>query len=87
MFAKAPDNMRGYRVQQGDLVLIVPAQNAEDGKMMLLDTPLGKQLYMIKILPRYQLLLQSFDQQGESEIVNMADTQIVGRCVRLEAKL
>ncbi len=87
-YFKAPDNrMRGYRVQQGDLVLIVPAQNAEDGKMMLLDTPLGKQLYMIKILPRYQLLLQSFDQQGESEIVNMADTQIVGRCVRLEAKL
>ncbi len=87
-YFKAPDNrMRGYRVQQGDLVLVVPAQNAQDGKMMLLDTPLGRQLYMIKILPRYQLLLQSFDQQGESEIVNMADTQIVGRCVRLEAEL
>ena len=87
-YFKAPDNrMRGYRVQQGDLVLIIPAQNAEDGKMMLLDTKLGKQLYMMKILPRYQLLLQSFDQQSESEIVNMADIQIAGRCVRLEAEL
>jgi transcriptional regulator with XRE-family HTH domain len=84
----APDNrMRGFRVQQGDLVLVVPSQTAEDGKMMLLDTPQGKQLFMLKILPRYQLLLQSYDGQNESEIAAMADVRIVGRCVRLEAEL
>ena len=84
----APDNrMRGFRVQQGDLVLIVPTQTVEDSKMMLLDTPLGKQLYMIKLLPRYQLLLQSFDQQSESEVIAMADVHVIGKGVRLEAEL
>lgn len=84
----APDNrMRGFRVQQGDLVLVVPCSTAEDGRMMLLDTPLGKQLYVLKLLPRYELLLQTFDQQHESEIVPMADVRVVGRCVRLEAEL
>ena len=84
----APDNrMRGFRVQQGDLVLVVPSQTAEDGKMMLLDTPQGKQLYVLKILPRYQLLLQSYDSQNESEIAAIADVRIIGRCVRLEAEL
>ena len=84
----APDNrMRGYRVQKGDLVLVVPAQSAEDGKMMLLDTSMGKQLYVIKMLPRYQLLLQSFDKQSETEVAAMADVRIIGKCVRLEAEL
>lgn len=84
----APDNrMRAFRVLQGDLVLIVPTQTAEDEKMMLFDTNAGKQLYMVKILPRYQLLLQSFDKQSESEVVGMADARIIGRCVRLEAEL
>ena len=84
----APDNrMRGYRVQKGDLVLVIPTQSAEDGKMLLLDTPLGKQLYVIKLLPRYQLLLQSFDKQSETEVAAMADVRIIGKCVRLEAEL
>lgn len=84
----APDNrMRGYRVHQGDLVLIVPTQSVEDGKIMLLDTEFGKQLYMIKVLPRYQLLLQRFDSQSESEVAAMADVRIIGKAVRLEAEL
>ena len=37
--------MRGSRAK-GDLVLVVPTQAAEDGAMMLLDTPLGKQLLL-----------------------------------------
>ncbi|NLE69773.1 MAG: helix-turn-helix domain-containing protein [Clostridiales bacterium] len=87
-YFQAPDNrMRGFRVQKGDLVLVVPSQTAEDGAMMLLDTDLGKQLFVLKILPRYQLLLQTFDQQNASEVVAMADVRIIGKCVRLEAEL
>ncbi len=57
-YFKAPDNrLRGYRVQQGDLVLVVPSQTVEDGRLMLVDSEAGKQLYMVKVLPRYQLLL------------------------------
>ena len=87
-YLMAPDDrMRGYRVQKGDLVLIVPAGMVEDGKMMLLETALGRQLYMLKVLPRYQLLLQTFDQQSESEVVAMADVKVIGKAVRLEAEL
>ncbi|MBQ7519873.1 MAG: helix-turn-helix transcriptional regulator, partial [Clostridia bacterium] len=44
----APDNeMRGFRVQKGDLVLVVPAQAAVDGAIMLLQTPNGRVLRKI----------------------------------------
>ncbi|MDI9520929.1 MAG: helix-turn-helix transcriptional regulator [Bacillota bacterium] len=87
-YLMSPDNrMRGYRVQKGDLVLIVPSNTVEDGKIMLLDTPQGKMLYMLKVLPRYQLLLQTYDQQSESEVVAMADVKVIGKAVRLEAEL
>ena len=84
----APDTaMRGFRVHRGDLVLVVPSKTAEEGAMMLLDTPQGKELRLIKLLPRYQVMLQRYDSAFESEIVNMSDLHITGRCVRLEAEL
>lgn len=87
-YFKAPDNrLRGYRVQQGDLVLVVPSQTVEDGRLMLVDSEAGKQLYMVKVLPRYQLLLQTYDQQSDSQVREMADVRIVGKAVRLEAEL
>lgn len=87
-YFQAPDDqMRGFRVHRGDLVLVVPAKGAKDGAMMLLDTPQGKLLRMVKLLPRYQVMLQRYDSAFESEIVNLADLHIAGRCVRLEAEL
>ena len=87
-YYKAPDDdMRGFRVHQGDLVLVVPASTAEDNAMMLIQTLQGKMLRMMKLLPRYQVMLQKYDQAFESEIVNLADLQVVGRCIRLEADL
>lgn len=87
-YYQAPDDdMRGFRVHQGDLVLVVPASTAEDNAMMLIGTPQGKMLRMMKLLPRYQVMLQKYDQAFESEIVNLADLQVVGRCIRLEADL
>ncbi|MDD4080348.1 MAG: helix-turn-helix domain-containing protein [Eubacteriales bacterium] len=86
-FTAPDDAMRGFRVHRGDLVLVVPSKTAEDAAMVLLDTPQGKQLRLIKLLPRYQVMLQRYDSAFESEIVNMSDLHIVGRCVRLEAEL
>ena len=87
-YYKAPDDdMRGFRVHQGDLVLIVPASTAQDDAMMLIQTPQGKMLRMMKLLPRYQVMLQKYDQAFESEIINLADLQVVGKCIRLEADL
>jgi len=87
-YFKAPDDdMRGFRVHKNDLVLVVPASAPQDGAMMLIETPQGKLLRMVKEMPRFQVMLQKYDQSFESEIVNIADLKVVGRCVRLEAEL
>ncbi len=86
-FQAPDDSMRGFRVHRGDVVLVVPSKSVEDGAMLLLDTAQGKVLRMAKLLPRYQVMLQRYDSAFESDIENMSDLQVVGRCVRLEAEL
>ncbi|MBQ9943871.1 MAG: helix-turn-helix domain-containing protein [Clostridia bacterium] len=84
----APDNdLRGFRVQRGDLVLVVPAQAAVDGAIMLLQTPQGRVLRKVKRVNDYQAMLQKYDDGFESEIKNYNEIMFVGRCVRLEADL
>ena len=84
----APDNdLRGFRVQRGDLVLVVPAQAAVDGAIMLLQTPQGRMLRKVKRVNDYQAMLQKYDDAFESEIKNFNEITFVGRCVRLEADL
>jgi len=84
----APDNeLRGFRVQRGDLLLVVPAQAAVDGAIMLLQTPQGRVLRKIKRVNDYQAMLQKYDETFESEIKNYNELTFVGRCVRLEAEL
>lgn len=81
------DSLRGFRVHRGDVVLIVPQTMSEDGALMLLDTKHGKILRMIKDMPRFQIMLQTYDQQFESEIINLADAVFIGKAVKLEADL
>lgn len=84
----APDNdLRGFRVQRGDILLVVPAQAAVDGAIMLLQTPLGRVLRKVKRVNDYQAMLQKYDDAFESEIKNYNEITFVGRCVRLEADL
>ena len=84
----APDNdLRGFRVQKGDIVLVVPAQSAVDGAIMLIQTPLGRMLRKVKRVNDYQAMLQKYDDTFESEIKNFSEITFVGRCVRLEADL
>ena len=84
----APDNdLRGFRVLKGDILLVVPAQVPVDGSIMLLRTPVGHVLRKVSVLPRFQAMLQRFDATCESEIRNFNELTVVGRCVRLEADL
>ena len=84
----APDNeLRGFRVQRGDLLLVVPAQAAVDGAIMLIQTPQGRLLRKVKRVNDYQAMLQKYNESCESEIKNYNEITFVGRCVRLEAEL
>jgi transcriptional regulator with XRE-family HTH domain len=87
-YLTAPDNdMRGFRVMKGDLVLVVPAQAPADGAIMVLDTPFGKILRKTVLMPNFQVMLQKYDASCESEVKNLNAITCVGRCVRLEAEL
>lgn len=87
-YVVAPDNeLRGFRIQRGDYLLVVPAQAPVDGAIMLLETRAGRMLRKIKIMPHFQALLQRYDSELESEIKNFNELTIVGRCVRMEAEL
>lgn len=87
-YFKSPDNaLRGFRVHRGDLLLIVPAQAAVDGSIMLIETPQGKILRMVKRVNDYQCMLQRYDEICESDITNYSDISFIGRAIRLEADL
>jgi transcriptional regulator with XRE-family HTH domain len=86
-FMAPDDDMRGFRVARGDLVLVVPASSPVDGAMMLIQTPQGRMLRMIKRLDNFKVLLQRYDAACESEIMAVDEVHVVGRCVRLEAEL
>ncbi len=84
----APDNeMRGFRIMKGDYVLVVPAQAPVDDGIMLIQTPQGRVLRKTKKLEHFKVMLQRYDAQCESEIMNLNELNCVGRCVRLEAEL
>ena len=87
-YLSAPDNqLRGFRVMKGDCLLVVPASAPADGALMVLDTPFGKIIRKTILMERFQVMLQTYDAQCESEIRNLSDITVVGRCVRLEAEL
>ena len=86
-FMAPDDDMRGFRVTRGDVVLVVPAAAPVDGAMMLIQTPQGRVLRVIKRLDNFKVLLQRYDAACESEIMTVDELHIVGRCVRLEAEL
>ena len=87
-YLAAPDNdVRGFRVQKGDSVRVVPASAPVDGALMVLQTPQGRVMRKVKVLPRFQAVLQRYDAECESEVKNFNELTVVGRCVRLEADL
>ena len=87
-YLSAPDNqMRGFRVMKGDYLLVVPAGGPVDGALMVLDTPYGKILRKTILMAGFQVMLQTYDDRCESEIKNLNEVTVVGKCVRLEAEL
>lgn len=87
-YLSAPDNlMRGFRIMKGDYLLVVPASGPVDGALMVLDTPFGKVLRKTVLMPGFQVMLQTYDDRCESEIKNLNEVTVVGKCVRLEAEL
>lgn len=79
--------MQGARIKKGDLVLVLGQSTHEDNAVMLVETANGRLLRRVKELPRFQIMLQSYNDEADSPVVNLADVRILGRAIRLEAAL
>ncbi len=81
------DALRGFRVCQGDLALVVPAASPIDGAIMLVEVKGRRMLKKVKRLEGFQLLLQSYDREYSAETIAINEVTCLGRCVRVEISL
>ena len=81
------DSMRGFRIHQGDLALIVPAHSPIDGAVMLVEYNNHRYLRKVKKLDHYQVLLQSYDREYDAVTAKLGDVNFIGRVVKLEITL
>lgn len=81
------DAMRGFRICQDDLTLVVPASSPIDGAIMLVEVKGRRMMRKVKRLEGFQLLLQSYDREYAAETYNINEVNCLGRCVRVEIAL
>ncbi len=81
------DSMRGFRVHQGDLALIVPAHSPIDGAIMLVEYNNHRFLRKVKKLADFTVILQSFDKEYDAETAQINECTFIGRAAKLEVTL
>ena len=81
------DSMRGFRIHQGDLALIVPAQSPIDGAVMLVEYNQHRYLRKIKRISDTSLMLQSYDREYDAVTVSVHELNCIGRVCRVEFTL
>lgn len=86
-FLSPDDEMAGFRILTGDLVLVVPAEAAIDEAVMLLEWKGQRMLRKIKLLGTSQALLQSYDHTYHADTVAIADLHFLGRAAKIEITL
>ncbi len=86
-FRVEDDDLRGFRIHAGDLLLTVPAATPVDDAIMLVAVSGNRMVRKIKKLEGGKLLLQTYDHALRLEEVELKNTLILGRCIRLEAEL
>lgn len=88
LYFKVPDySMRGFRILQNDLALIVPTNSPIDGAIMLVEYNRHRNLRKVKATGYDRVLLQSFDSEYEADEVDLANVTFIGKAVRIEIEL
>lgn len=84
LYYRCPDDMlRGFRVHAGDLLLVVPAGRAEDGRLMLVDYRGQRMVRKVLKMDGERIQLQAFDHEFSSVTGTTMDVRVLGRCVKL----
>ena len=81
------DSMRGFRIHQGDLALIVPAHSPIDGSVMLVEYNNHRFLRKVKKLADFTVILQSFDKEYDAVTAQINECNFIGRAAKLEVTL
>ena len=81
------DSMRGFRIHQGDLALIVPAHSPIDGSVMLVEYNSHRFLRKVKKLADFTVILQSFDKEYDAITCQINECTFIGRAAKLEVTL
>ena len=81
------DSMRGFRIHQGDLALIVPAHSPIDGAVMLVEYNSHRFLRKVKKMADFSVILQSFDREYDAITAQISECTFIGRAVKLEVTL
>ncbi|MGN0754040.1 MAG: S24 family peptidase [Aristaeellaceae bacterium] len=86
-FLAPDDSMRGFRIHQGDLALIVPAHSPIDGAIMLVEYNSHRFLRKVKKLADFTVILQSFDKEYDAVTAQINECNFIGRAAKLEVTL
>ena len=84
LYYRVPDdNLRGFRVHAGDLLLTVPAAKVEDGALMLVEFRGERVVRKLMKLDGARVQLQAFDHEFTADVAPAAEVKVLGRCVKL----
>ena len=84
LYYRCPDDMlRGFRVHAGDLLLVVPTNKAEDGRLMLVEHKGQRMVRKLLKLDGGRIQMQAFDHEFSAVVGNIQTVKVLGRCVRL----
>ena len=88
LYYRVPDdNLRGFRVHAGDLLLVVPTARAEDGALMLVEYKGERMVRKLLKLDGGRIQMQAFDHEFSATVGAAAEVRVLGRCVSLTRRL
>ena len=82
-FRMPDDQLRGFRVHAGDLLLTVPETRAADGALMLIEYKGERMVRKLLKMDGMRIQMQAFDREFESVIAPQPEVRVLGRCVKL----
>ncbi|MBQ9409500.1 MAG: helix-turn-helix domain-containing protein [Clostridia bacterium] len=77
------DELGGFRVHAGDVLLVVPDKTPVDDAIMLISLNGKRRLRRVKKLEGSKLILQAYERELKIETKLWAEVQFLGRCVKL----
>lgn len=81
------DQMRGFRMQRGDRVLLVKDNCFQDGAIMLVQENEHYMLRKIKKLDALHIMLQSFGREYQGDTYNIDTIRPIAKAIKFEANL